>query len=67
MTGCSILGSEGDALFYNKKKNFSKEKDKCKNDGSSKHEDGGEYFKKRDGKKKKKKVSSVSDVVNLDT
>jgi hypothetical protein len=48
MAGCSISGSEGDVLFSNKKKNFSK----SKNDGSSKHEDGGESFEKRDENKK---------------
>ena len=46
MAGCSISGNEGDALFSNKKKYFSKEKDKGKNDGSSNHGDGGESFEK---------------------
>jgi hypothetical protein len=52
MAGCSISGNEGDALFSNKKKYFSKEKNKGKNDDSSKHGDGGESFKKRYGNKK---------------
>ena len=52
MAGCSISGNEGDALFYNKKKYFSKEKDKDKNDDYNKHGEGGESFKKRDEYKK---------------
>jgi len=48
MAGCSISGSEGDALFSNKKKNFNK----SKNDGSSEYEDDGELFEKRDVNKK---------------
>jgi hypothetical protein len=43
MAGCSISGNEVDAaLFSGKKKNFSKEKDKSKNDGPSKHGSGGD-------------------------
>jgi hypothetical protein len=52
MAGCSISGNESDALFSNKKKYFSKEIDKGKNDDSSKHGDGGESFEKRYGNKK---------------
>jgi hypothetical protein len=52
MAGCSISGNESDALFSNKKKYFSKKKDKGKNDDSSKHGDGGESFEKRYGNKK---------------
>jgi hypothetical protein len=47
MAGYSISGSEGDALFLNKKKNFSMTKYKA-----SKYEDGGESFEKRYGNKK---------------
>ena len=50
MVGFSISGNEGDALFSNKKKYFSKEKDKGKNDDSSNHGDGGESFEKRNKK-----------------
>lgn len=60
MAGCSISRNEGDAaLFSGKKKNFSKGKDKSKNDGPSSMEMVATH--------QKEKVSSVTGVVNLVT